>query len=169
MQPIPAHHRAPALAAGVLAVLLLVCGGLFTHPGSTGHARGMRPSGPAHAGMAGMAGMPGMSATGATPAMAGTATVGPPVSAATSASDGGPESAAGAGAGTDGGCSAPGQDCPLASAYAPTVPAGPAGDLAGSATWGTPSLAHGHTGPVPPPACSRPRAPDLDSLCVSRT
>ncbi|MCX4782424.1 hypothetical protein [Streptomyces sp. NBC_01264] len=143
MQPIPALRRASAAAAGVVAVVLLVCGGLFTHPDGARHPAGA----PA---MAGMAGMPGMTGIGGTPehaAHAGAVT----------------------GTGTDGGCSASGQDCPLASAYAPTVQAGPAGDLAGSAIWGTASVAHGRTGPAPPPECSRPRAPDLDSLCVERT
>ncbi|WP_327256639.1 hypothetical protein [Streptomyces sp. NBC_01244] len=167
MQPIRARHRASALAAGVVAVLLLVCGGLFTHPASAGDAAGTRMAGappngsPAMAGMAGMAGaeMAGMAAT----AGMGEA----PVTAGTPAMATAPES--GAGAGTDGDCSASGQDCPLASAYAPTVQAGPAGDLAGCAIWGTRSVADGHPRPVPPPERSRPRAPDLDSLCVSRT
>ncbi|MCX5402949.1 hypothetical protein OHA37_03495 [Streptomyces sp. NBC_00335] len=145
MQPIPARHRVPAVGAGVLAVLLLVCGGLFTHPASTGHVTGTPM-----AGMADMAGVPVMAGMPAMPA-----------------SDTGP--AAGAGAGTDGGCSASGQDCPLASAYAPTVQAGPAGDLAGSAMWVRQPAADGHPRPVPSPECSRPGTPDPDSLCVSRT
>ncbi|MCJ0869541.1 hypothetical protein [Streptomyces sp. AP-93] len=161
MQPIRALRRASAVAAGVVAVLLLVCGGLFTHPASAGHAAGMRMSGPqlngspAPAGMA--AGMPG---TAEAPAIAGTPTMDMDM-------DMGPGS--GAGAGTDGGCSASGQDCPLASAYAPTVQAGPAGDLAGSALGAMRSVDDGHPRPVPPSERSRPRAPDLDSLCVSRT
>lgn len=156
MQPIHAHHRASAVAAGVVAgavaVLLLVCGGLFTHPASAGDARGTPM-----AGMAGMAGIAGMAAMAGMPAMP--------------AMDMGPGGGAGggAGSGTDGGCSASGQDCPLASAYAPTVQAGPAGDLPGSAIRVRQSVTEVHPRTVPPPECSRPRAPDLDSLCVSRT
>ncbi|MFE9561863.1 hypothetical protein ACFYM0_12215 [Streptomyces sp. NPDC006487] len=164
MQPIHARHRASALAAGVVAVLLLVCGGLFTHPASAGGAAGTRMAGPppngapATAGSAG-AGMPGMAAT----AGMGEA----PVAAGMPAMATAPES--GAGAGTDGDCSASGQDCPLASAYAPTAQAGPAGDLAGCAIWGARPVSDGHPRPLPPPERSRPGAPDLDSLCVSRT
>ncbi|MFF3209442.1 hypothetical protein ACFYYB_02155 [Streptomyces sp. NPDC002886] len=183
MQPIRPHRRASAVVAGVVAVLLLVCGGLFTHPAFAGHAAGERSAGTARmAGISGMPAMAGMPPTAEPPAMAGMPTTaeppamdamaGPPASAGMPAVDRGPESAAAGtaeGAGTDGGCSASGQDCPLASAHAPTVPAGPAGDLAGSAVWGTPSVAPGHRGPAPSPECSRPRAPDLDSLCVSRT
>ncbi|MCP3753507.1 hypothetical protein [Streptomyces sp. TBY4] len=152
MQPVRALRRASALAAGVVAVLLLVCGGLFTHPASAGDAAGMRMD--AMAGMPAEAGMP--------------AGAGPSAMAAMPAMDGGRRSGS-AGAGSDGGCSDSAQDCPLASAYAPTVQAGPAGDLPGCALGGTRPAAHGRTGPAPPPERSRPRTPDLDSLCVSRT
>ncbi|WP_327302759.1 hypothetical protein OG730_03545 [Streptomyces sp. NBC_01298] len=171
MQPIRPLRRASAVVAGVVAVLLLVCGGLFTHPAFAGHAAGARSAGTARtAGIAGMPAMVGMSAMAEPPAM--DAMDGPPAMAGMHAIDRGPESAAAGtaeGSGSEGGCSASGQDCPLASAYAPTVPAGPAGDLAGSAIWGTQSVVPGHPGPAPSPERSRPRAPDLDSLCVSRT
>lgn len=199
MQPLRALRRASALAAGVVAVLLLVCGGLFTHPASAGDAAGMgmgmdmgmdmgmgmRTAGPPPSGSPAMAATAGVPGPGGTPGMAGVPAMagmaGMPA-AGTTRTDvmaGVPETAAmpamnsgtgsDAGAGSHGGCSDSAQDCPLASAYASTVQAGPAGDLPGCALGGTRPAAQGRTGPAPPPDRSRPRAPDLDSLCVSRT
>ncbi|MEV7730413.1 hypothetical protein AB0P15_37775 [Streptomyces sp. NPDC087917] len=65
----------------------------------------------------------------------------------------------------DGGCAATGMQCPLASAQAPTTVAGSA--IGHAATGWVTAAATG--GPVPSLLCARPRAPDLDSLCVSRT
>ncbi|WP_407835719.1 hypothetical protein ACE1OC_03365 [Streptomyces sp. DSM 116496] len=61
MQPLRAPHRARAAVAGIVAVLLLACGGLFTHPAFA------MPAMPAPAGM------PGPPATAGAPAMAGMA------------------------------------------------------------------------------------------------
>ncbi|MFE4632572.1 hypothetical protein ACFRJ1_04220 [Streptomyces sp. NPDC056773] len=192
MQPLRALRRASALAAGVVAVLLLVCGGLFTHPASAGDAAGMgmdmgmgmRTAGPPPSGSPAMAATAGVPGPGGTPGMAGVpAMAGMPAAgltrtdvmawvpetAAMPAMNSGSGTGSDAGAGSHGGCSDSAQDCPLASAYASTVQAGPAGDLPGCALGGTRPAAHGRTGPAPPPDRSRPRAPDLDSLCVSRT
>ncbi|MER5486953.1 hypothetical protein ABT024_27620 [Streptomyces sp. NPDC002812] len=199
MQPLRALRRARAVVAGIVAVLLLACGGLFTHPASAMPAPAGLPGSPATAGAPATAGSPRMAGTAGTraaagmhgsPAMAGMAMgAGPdtrmdlpalgavaPEGMAAGPDTGpgpatGPRAAAGAamGAGSGGGCSVAGQECPLASAYAPTVAAGPVGELSGSVAGGTQAAAGGHPGPVPPPECSRPRAPDLDSLCVSRT
>ncbi|WP_330299884.1 hypothetical protein [Streptomyces sp. NBC_00503] len=148
MQIIRAPRRTAAVVAGVVAVVLLVCGGLFTHP--------VHP-------MAEMAGMPAMTAV---PAMdsAVSAAMDPAMDPAMDMGTG-PTADKGA----DGGCSVSGEDCPLASAWTPADTAVPAGNLAGSAAWDPPPVAAGPAGPVPHRVCAQPRAPDLDSLCVSRT
>ncbi|WP_371619112.1 hypothetical protein [Streptomyces sp. NBC_00454] len=153
MQIIRAPRRTAAVVAGVVAVVLLVCGGLFTHPAHSTHP------------MSAMAGMP---ATADTSAM-DTAVSEAMDTAMDTATNTGPATAKTAGKGADGGCSASGEDCPLASAWAPADTAAATGHLAGSAAWGLPSVAAGPAGPVPHRVCAQPRAPDLDSLCVSRT
>ncbi|MDD9380567.1 hypothetical protein M8Z33_28715 [Streptomyces sp. ZAF1911] len=154
MQPVHTLHRACAAVAGTVAVLLLACVGLFTHPAS---AMAAMPTPPA------LAGLPGSPATAGTPAPAGMAMgAGPatrldqPVLGAVAPGGGG-------------GCSGAGQECPLVSAYAPTVAAGPVGEVSGFVAGGAQAAGGGRPGGVPPPECARPRAPDLDSLCVSRT
>lgn len=150
MQIIRAPRRTAAVAAGVLAVVLLVCGGLFTHP---------VPS---------MAPMPSM----ATMTMPAVSAMDMAVSAAAAVhtnTDAGTGPAMGKSP-DGGGCSVSGEDCPLASAWAPAGPAAPAtNNLAVSAAWSPPPVAAGPAGPVPHRACAQPRAPDPDSLCVSRT
>ncbi|MFI5618659.1 hypothetical protein [Streptomyces sp. NPDC051567] len=154
-------RRASSGLAALVACFLLMCGFLMGAAG-TGHATSMADAAP----------MTPMTMTGTTMTGATRADTGVTDTAGTGAAHPPAEHRSGAPARTaptatgDGGCPARGEECPLASAQAPAplawaVPPAPPPSAV--------TALHGQPPAERAPGCARPRAPDLRSLCVSRT